>query len=146
LRTGITAVLAPVNESPWEHAKLFFMPAVIWYVILYFIVGRKFPNFVFSHAIALIVMPVFMLAAYYIHSQFVEDTNVLDIVNTFLTAAVGQYTAYRLTTSRLRLSGLGFKTGASVIVIGILALFIVFTFYPPLCDMFFDRSRMKYGI
>lgn len=146
LRTGITAVLAPVNESPWEHAKLFFMPAVIWYVILYFIVGRKFPNFVFSHAIALIVMPVFMLAAYYIYSRFVEDTNVLDIVNTFLTAAVGQYTAYRLTTSRLRLSGLGFKTGASAIVIGILALFIVFTFYPPLCDMFFDRSRMKYGI
>jgi hypothetical protein len=146
VRNGLTAVLAPVNESPWEHAKLFFMPAIIWYVILCFIAGREFPNFVFSHALALVIMPAFMLAAYYIYSQFLKETIVLDIVNSFVTAALGQFAAYRLTTSGLRLSDAGYRTAAMAIVLVMLALFIVFTFYPPHCDMFFDSAHMKYGI
>lgn len=146
VRIGFTAAIAPVNESPFEHAKLFFMPAVIWYVILYFIVGSKFPNFVFSHAAALVIMPAFMLAAYYIYSQFLKETIVLDIINMLVTVALGQYTAYRLTASGLCLSGAGYRSAAVAIVSGILVLFVVFTFYPPHCDMFFDREHMKYGI
>ena len=35
------AIIFPVNESPWEHVKLFFFPAIIGYVIEYLIYGKK---------------------------------------------------------------------------------------------------------
>ena len=81
LPCGLTAAISPVNESPWEHAKLFFVPAIIWYVIMYFAVGNAFPNYIFAHSIALLIMPVFMLLFYTLYSSFLEETFVFDMIN-----------------------------------------------------------------
>ncbi len=51
LPCGFMASISPVNESPWEHAKLFFVPPLIWYVVMYFAAGRRYPNFVFAAAV-----------------------------------------------------------------------------------------------
>jgi hypothetical protein len=146
LPNALVALIAPVNESPWEHLKLVFVPAIIWYVILYFIVGRKFPNFIFSHAVALLVMPVYMLLSYYTYHSFLEETLVVDIINTFVTAALGQFVAYKLTVSKLKLSGKRYKAAAAVIVLGIFAIYITFTFAPPHWPALLDRNVMNYGI
>jgi hypothetical protein len=146
LKSGITAAIAPVNESPWEHAKLFFVPAIIWYVILYFIAGRKFPNFVFSHAAALLVMPALMLGLFYAYRLFIPDNLAADIILTFIVIALGQLMAYMLTVSKFSLSGPGYITAAMAIVLGLLVLFTVFTYYPPHCDMFMDQTSGRYGI
>ncbi len=146
IKCGITAAIAPVNESPWEHVKLFFMPALIWYVILYFIAGRKFPNFTFSHAVVLPMMPALMLALFYGYQLVLAESLAIDIIISFIVVAAGQLIAYALTVSKLKLSGTRYKTAAMVIVMAMLALFIFFTYDPPRCDMFFDRSEMKYGI
>lgn len=144
-KSGITAAIAPVNESPWEHAKLFFVPAIIWYAVLYFIVGKKFPNFIFSHAIVLPVMPAIMLL-FYGYQLVLPDSLVIDIIISFIVLALGQLIAYSLTILKCRLSGAGYSMAALAIVLAMLALFIFFTYNPPHCDLFFDRSEMKYGI
>ncbi len=142
LPCGFIAGIAPVNESPWEHAKLFFMPAIIWYVIMYFIVGKEFPNYIFSHAVALLFMPVFMLLLFYAYQTLLEETLPLDIANSFITIALGQFLAYKLTTSKLKLSGPGYNTAAMAIILGMLAVYIVFTFNPPHCDLFLNKTTM----
>lgn len=145
-KCGVTAAIAPVNESPWEHAKLLFVPAIIWYVILYFIAGRKFPNYIFSHAAALPVMPAMMLLLFYAYQLVRPESIVIDIIIAFIVLALGQLIAYSLTVSKYRLSGAGYNTAAMAIVLGMLALFTAFTYSPPRWEIFFDSSQMKYGI
>lgn len=146
LQKGITAAIAPVNESPWEHSKLFFIPAILVYVLIYFIVGRKFPNFVFSYAITLVIMPAMMLLLFYAYQLVIPDSLAADIVLTFIIIAVGQLIAYKLTVSKLKLSGTGFNIVSALIVLGLLAVFITFTFSPPHWTPFQDPNDMHFGI
>ena len=40
--SNFMALIFPLNESPWEHVKLLFFPAILGYAVLYFIyVFRK---------------------------------------------------------------------------------------------------------
>lgn len=146
LKSGVTALIAPVNESPWEHAKLFFVPAVIWYVILYFIVGRKFPNFIFSHATALPAMPAIMLGLFYAYKLFIPESLAIDIALSYVVIALGQLIAYKLTVSKLNLSGSGYTAAAMAIILVMLAVFTVFTYSPPRFDIFMEPEIGKYGI
>ena len=86
---GFIGAISPVNESPWEHAKLFFIPAIICFVVVYALIGKKFPNFIFSHAVVLLIMPVFMLLLFYAFQSFFDETLAIDIINAFLTIALG---------------------------------------------------------
>lgn len=140
--------ISPVNESPWEHVKLFFVPAILFYVVQYFIIGKEFPNYIFAHSIALLIMPIFMLLFYYTYKTLlpIEETFVLDMINSVLTVLLGSYVGYKLTTSDLMLSSLGHHIVAMLIVFGMLIIYMTFTFNPPMCDMFLDKTTMQYGI
>jgi hypothetical protein len=146
VQNGITAAIAPVNESPWEHSKLFFIPAIIVYLIIYFIIGRKFPNFIFSHALALLIMPIMMLLLFYAYQLVLPDSLAADIILTFIVIALAQLIAYKLTVSKCKLSGAGFNIASAVIVLAMLILFITFTYYPPHLIPFQDPNDLNYGI
>lgn len=146
LPCGVIAVIAPVNESPWEHAKLFLVPLLLWYTALYFIAGRKFPNFVFAHGMALLLMPALMLLLYYAYQSFFEETLPLDLINAFVTIAAGALLAYRLTVSKKDLSAAPYRIAALLAVIALLAVYAAFTFSPPHCGLFWDHSAQLYGI
>ena len=146
LPCGFIGAISPVNESPWEHAKLFFIPAIICYAVVYVLIGKKFPNYIFSHAVSLLIMPVFMLLLFYAYQLFFEETLAIDIINAFLTIALGVFVAYKLTISNVKLSGTLFYMVAAAIFLAMLAIYIVFTFWPPASDMFIDRETMTSGI
>lgn len=127
----LTAVLSPVNESVWEHVKLFYCPALVWYAIMYAAVGKHYPNFLFSHALMLIVMPTVALLLHGAWRLFLSESVAADIVFTFVAIALTSYAAYKLTVSRFRLGGFLFRFAAVIIIIGILVVFVLFTFNPP---------------
>ncbi len=146
LPCGLTAVLAPVNESPWEHAKLFFAPAVIYFLIGRLTVGRDYPNFTFAHAAVLPFMPMLMLALYYFFYWLGVDSLVVHLVITFTVIAVGVYTAYRMTVSVMHMDTPVYRMAALLTVFGMLFIFIAFTYYPPHIPLFQDPTNMQYGI
>lgn len=146
LPCGVTAILAPVNESPWEHAKLFFAPALIYFFIGRLTVGRKYLNFTFAHAAVLPFMPMLMLALYYFFHALGIESLVLDLVITFVVIALGLYAAYRMTVSVMHMDTPVYSMAALLAVLGMLFIFITFTFYPPYIPLFQDSNTMKYGI
>ncbi len=139
-------VIAPVNESPWEHAKLFFAPALIWYTVQHFIVGKRFPNYAFAHSAALLLMPALMLLLYYAYVPLTGESLAANLINSFVTLSAGAWLAYRLTVSERDFSGEGYKTAAMVIVLALLAVYAVFTFWPPHARLFWDSSSRLYGL
>jgi len=146
LPCGVTAILAPVNESPWEHAKLVFAPAVIYFLVGRLTVGKKYPNFTFAHTAVLPFMPIIMLALFYFFKSLGIESLALDIVITFVVIALGVYAAYRMTVSTMHMDTPVYRMAALLTVFGMLFIFIAFTFYPPHIPLFQDSNTMQYGI
>ncbi len=142
----LTAVLSPVNESPWEHTKLFFMPALIYFVIGQLTVGRAYPNFMLAHAAVLSLMPLLMLFIYGLFRAFGVESLVVDLVNTLIVIAFGMAVSYRLTVSSMPLAGLRGRVTAVLLVLGMLVVFAVFTYFPPHISIFQDSNTLRYGI
>jgi len=143
---AVLGSISPVNESPWEHAKLFFFPAIVYYAVMFAAAGRYYPNYVFACAVSLIVMPAVMLVLYGIYSSFAEETFVFDMINSVITVSLGMLTVYRLTVCRVKLHGGFFKLAAMIIVLGLLASYTLLTFFPPAHPLFLDKTTMQYGI
>ena len=146
LPCGFMAVISPVNESPWEHAKLYFVPPLIWYIAVYFATGRRYPNFVFAVAVSLILMPAFMLALYGIYSRFMEETLPLDIANSLVTIALGMVVTYKLSVSKRRLYGPAFSILAVAIIVGLIVMYGLLTYDPPRIPLFLDKQTNGFGI
>jgi hypothetical protein len=89
-----------------------------------------------------------MLLLYYAYSGLlgIEESLVLNLINSFLTVVLGSFIGYRLTVSRRNFATTAYHIAAMVIVIGMLVVYIMFTYHPPHCHMFYDPSQGKYGI
>ena len=138
-------LIAPANESPWEHAKLVFLPCIFYYIVLYFIVGRKYPNFVFAHCVSVLAMPVAMLLFFYGYELIgIKGSLPMHILNMAVSLAAGALLAYRLTVSLRDYKRYTLVAAALVVLLG--AVFVLFTFFPPQCNLFLDRSGGYYGL
>ncbi len=142
----LTAVLSPVNESPWEHVKLFFMPVLIYFIIGRLTVGKEYSNFTFAHAAVLPVMPLMMLGIYFLRRAIGIDSLAVDLVSTLAVITAGLLTAYRLTVSDKRMDGTEYRLASLLIVLVLLIVFAIFTYFPPHMPVFQDSNTLQYGI
>jgi len=143
---GFTATIFPVNESPWEHIKMFFFPAIIFYVAQYFIVGKNYKNFIAAHGASIVLMPIMMFTMFYgyrLGLKIPESLN-LDIVITFIAIALGSLIAYKMTLSEKDY----FKLNKLVpIVLVVLYLtYSLLTFFTPHKPLFYHDELDLYGI
>ena len=131
----LTAVLAPVNESVWEHLKLLYAP----FLVCGFILNRKAADTQAAWSgtlAALLAMPAFLLGVYYtLESGFSFTAGWLNITLYVLTLALG----FRLSAKLCRTGKLAWLCGVLVIAAGLYgAALILFTMAPPALPIFLD--------
>lgn len=145
----IVGIFAPVNESVWEHLKLGYWPILIWWIVGYFILGRKNISSVSQWFVSCVVAELscllFIISFFYSYTgAFGIESLILDILSFFLGVTIGQITALHIYTYA--------KTNfislfLSKIILVLLALaFVVFTFAPPHIPIFMDPITNQYGI
>ena len=91
----LTALLAPVNESVWEHLKLLFWPVLGAAVVL----SARAPCRIrlwCGFLTALLAMPVFLLGMYYLLRRLGLSGLALDILLYYVTIFGGFWLAWRL--------------------------------------------------
>ncbi len=142
-----TSWFAPVNESPWEHLKLTFWPAMLILIFEHFLVYKKDPpnNFALAKTIGLLVMPIIILAIFYIYSAILgTEVLAIDIASFYIAIIVGQLVTYKL----YKASPLGENINRYSVLglIGFAALVIIFTYFPPHIPLFWDPMHGGYGI
>ena len=124
-KSVIAALFCPINESPWEHLKLIFFPYLIWTVIQAVIMkGTK--N---------------LLPAKFI-GVFVGMAATLSF---FIGVFIAFLIDYLLIKSE-KMQGKGVNITAIILFIIMSAIFILFTFAPPLIPLFKDPITSSYGI
>lgn len=145
-QSTLVGLLAPVNESIWEHAKLVFLPPLLWYVFMALSLERqRSSELIGASAVVLWFMPLFQIAFYYAYAAIAHgDLFVMDIVDFTLTVVLGQVLFYQLTT-RLHCTR-GGRVAALLPVIALAGIFVVFTVLPPHVPLFMDPTNGTYGL
>lgn len=143
-RSVIMGMIAPVNESLWEHLKLGYWSLIMFMSIEYIFIGKYVENFFISKAIGILVLELFIVAVFYTYMSITQKPIMLIDIGSFIIGAVlCQIVSYNiLKRNKFRKYD---KLGIGILVlIGI--LFVLFTFYPPKLPMFKERKTGKYGI
>lgn len=139
------ALFSAVNESVWEHLKIGFYAGLLFYFVEYSFIGKYSPNFLPAKALALYVIPVFIMITFYGYTSILGRHYLwLDILIAFLSCVAAQIVSYSIISSKNDFSEFS-KTAIILILLGIV-VFTLFTFYPPRIPLFFDKSNNKFGI
>lgn len=142
---AIVGMFSAVNESTWEHLKIAVVPIVLWGMIEYLLIGRKVNNFFFSKIIAILTTMLAIVILFYSYSYITGSDNVfVDILIFYIAIALGQYLSYKImlkdNTSKI------LEVISFLLIILVISIFILFTFYPPKNFIFQDPVNSGYGI
>ena len=145
LQNNFIYVIAPVNESVWEHLKLLFFPYLVFMIAEYFAYGRDTRGFVGAKARGILAGMAVIVAGYYIVTGILGNDVMWFNVLLFF---IGTLTAYAV--PYLAISRGAAKKYSTVVAIGFIVLlliaFTVFTFATPRIGIFMDPETMTYGI
>jgi hypothetical protein len=147
------ALVAAVNESAWEHSKIYFWPGVVYALVQYTYTRGVANNYWIGKALASTVTPVSIFAIYYSYMAVIGllDTRAsLQVMLSIMLIGItiGQFASYLvLSAAPLRR---GLRRMALPLYAGLLVMYSSFTFFPPtffLFENFFCyRYTGDYGI
>lgn len=139
----VIAAFSGVNESTFEHLKLFYWPFLIFAIFECLKYGKNITGFWFIKLKSLLLSLTFIVAFFYTYRGiFGFNIDTLNILDFFIAAALSRI--YEMVAKRKIYSKrLDIISFALIIIIGV--LFVIFTFYPPRIALFADPKGF-YGI
>jgi hypothetical protein len=139
------AWFAAVNESTWEHLKLAFWPGLLFALIEYINIGKRYRSFWLAKWLALLLITTLIPLFFYGYVAVLGSHNmVLDLLIFLLAILIGQAVSFLVITKtefHRALHWLG--------IIGLLAMaftFSVLSYYPPRSFLFRCPQTQQYGI
>jgi tryptophan-rich sensory protein len=139
-----SAPISGVNESTWEHMKLFFFPAVAFAVFESFFMRERRDFWCIKLrgiTLGLVLIPVI----YYTYNGAIEKSpDWLNISIFFISAAVAFI--YEARQMRRREPVCTYPKIAVTVLCVLSALFVIFTFAPPEIGIFMDPVSGEFGI
>jgi len=147
------ALVAAVNESVWEHLKIYFWPGLLYAVVQYTYTRNIANNYWLGKVVALAITPVVITLSYHAYMTWVVSSDASTSVGVillimFFGVLVGQLCSYRILISApYRMVWSSYVTAgyASLIV-----MFSTFTFFPPQLFLFENylcyQYTAEYGI
>ena len=137
--------LFPVNESPWEHLKLILLPYFIWSLIEYFALKNDSKIF-FSKGIGAISGMAGIIIIFYTYSGIIGyNIGILNILSFFIGVLISFTTDYFMIKSD-RFNKTFYNIIGIILFIILFAVFILFSFAPPLIPLFKDPLSLSYGM
>lgn len=143
---SITSIIAPVNESIWEHMKLIVTSSIIFSIYEYFIYNKKnikFNNFLLSYGIANILSIIVYLVIYVPLFDMFGHKLYIAIGLLFLIFIFLQVVSYYI----MNYKRIGYANQIGILlIIVIYFIFGYFTYQTPRINLFYDYVNKGYGI
>jgi hypothetical protein len=138
------AIIAAVNESTWEHLKLAFWPALIYFLIEIYYIRKSGSNFFFAKAIGILLMPVSITILFYAYTAFIENMLAIDLTIFVIAVIIGQLSSYKILKAKT-LPEWTNSLGIALLILMTIA-FSTLTYYAPELAIFRDPVEGGYGI
>lgn len=144
-QSSIVGVIGAVNESAWEHLKLLFWPFLFVRLGAYFINKSHSNNFFTVTLISILVGMLLIVSLFYTYSGIIGKNNlVVDIIIFVIAVAVSNYLYFKMIKSSLHNDKINIIS--LITLIGLMLIFVFFTFDPPKIPLFKDPLTSQYGI
>ena len=136
------ALIAPVNESVWEHLKMAY-----WAVLIYGMLERRISNhrpgnLAPSLALGSTFLAVFIVMVFYSYTYFSGKSILWADISTFIAGAfVSQWLICRVQRAD-EMSGT-VRMASLVYLAAVALVFVLFTYHPPRMDLFTDHSEIE---
>jgi hypothetical protein len=128
------ALFAAVNESAWEHTKMYFWPGLLYALVQYTYTRDVARNYWFGKAMALALTPAVIFTAYFAYLSWAtadggKPTLAIMLSIMVIGIAAGQAASYYILTAPPL--GAATRRYALVTYAILVALFSSLTFFPP---------------
>lgn len=139
------ALLASVNRSAWELAKLVLVPFALWAVILFLTDRPPIKRYAVAQTTGMAAAAAGMLLFCHVLSRMMGGCSpVAALLAASVFAAAGHWLAAKIYCSRRRL--VGWFTVTVFFLILLVVMFLSFTVNPPKIRLFLDPLTNTYGI
>ena len=140
------SVIAPVNESIWEHMKLIVSSSLIFSIFEYFIYRKKdmtYNNFILSYAISSMLGIIIYLIIYIPLNDIFGHKTYIAISLLFIILGFVQYISYYI----MNMKKIWHSNDIGILLIIIIYfVFGYFTYHPPRINLFYDYMNKGFGI
>lgn len=141
-------IFGSVNESTWEHLKLFFYPGLLFTLVQYAYVRDKVNNYWYGKALALLAVPVGVITSFYFYLGialpiFGRGFLWADIGTGAFGVLLGNGIAYWVLT-RPPMRPVFRAIGLTIMAV-MLAAMVLFTPYPPRMFLFENFYGYEYS-
>lgn len=145
-------LLFPANLSPWEQSKLLVVPLSLIFFAEYFVVGKKFKNFIPAHFLIAFALPIIMTILYSLYTIFLGELSSSGAQSMFLLTLLmaAMLASILLVTSEKSL--LEYSTLFIILYFSINIAYIILTYHPPRFEFlgdvfnpFFDSVNNVFG-
>ncbi len=136
-------IFSAVNESTWEHMKLLLAPTCIVIILQYLLLRNSYSNILYSGLILLVVQILTIPLLYEPLRLIVRKVPFLITIGIFILAIIfGVLVEYIILKNGYALIS---EPLSLLIVICLLLLFGLFSYYPPKIFLFKDPVTGRYG-
>lgn len=141
----ITSIIAPVNESIWEHMKILFGSILISGVIQKIIVKTKKLNInnvcISNFTAAISSIPIFLIMYLPVYFAIGENLPVAIIIM-FIVIVIAEIISYLI----MKKEDLKLENMAIIFTIIVYTIFGLLTYFPPSNELLMDPINLTYGI
>ena len=148
------ALIAAVNESIWEHLKMFFWPGILFAGIQFIGMRNRIPNYWFGKLVGLIVTPIVSATTFVIYLEIehasgnFSPSDLVSVSLSMLSVCVGQAVCYRVLTRASVSPAITRATAMGYLLM--IMVFSSFTYFPPRLYLFEQHHHYEaigeYGI
>lgn len=138
------ALFSAVNESTWEHMKLLAVPWILFSLVEYIVLRSG--GIAGPRAVGLLVGLAAIPLLFYGYKGVVGQGNMIVDILIFQVSVLLSFWASWSLQKRRRLSGAGWTVLGLLVLLGVWALFLLFTFRAPDLAVFVDPLTGMRGI
>lgn len=143
--SALSILFGAVNESVWEHVKIFAVGFTAWSLIELLWLKPPFKKFVTAKVVSLYFLCLSIIVFFYTYNLFTDEAVLwLDIGSSIVFVILSQYISYRLITNDNSISD--YFPVALMLLMLFYLMFFSFTLFPPKVDLFRDPVTGMYGI
>ena len=142
----IVAAVSGVNESVWEHMKLLAMPWILWSVVEVIVLRRCRLPILSARTVGLLVGLLVIPLLYYSYTGATGiNVSLIDIV-IFQLAVLAAFGSSWFLLQRRWFCGLFWQLLGGIVLVGMLTLFVWWTYRTPQLPIFVDPATQQRGM
>ncbi len=139
------ALLGSVNESVWEHLKIFTIAYFVWGMIELLWARPPLRSFVWAKAVGVYSLCIFIAGFFYTYTAlWGKPPLIIDLSAGLISSFLAHFISCKLTQSEKN-TGQFFLTGIMMLFL-MFAMVLCFTYYPPENTLFRDPTTGLYGV